>query len=150
MPSVKINGATYDCITEMMPAGNIIPGVYYAVAPYGHCPRVGPEENNWEPVDFPNVSGQWTKDRGFRRRGIQIQLVIIGTSKTDTEGRYLAVQGNISQRARYSIQFPGGNTFQGCKLVTGQAEIISEDAFHGGFVVVVMSCLFVQLSKTNG
>jgi hypothetical protein len=148
--ALKINGATYYPITDACATNGPDAGVYYALPPYGHPPRIGPEENDWETIEFPAIDGCWTKDRGFRRRGIQIQLVIVGTSKADAEGRYLACQGNFIQRARYTIQFPGGNSFQGCKLVTGQADLISEDAWQGGYCIVVMSCLFVQLSRTNG
>lgn len=151
MPTLlKINGVTFNPITDSCNIPKPTVGVYYALPPYGSPPRIGPEENNWEEIEFPAVDGVWTKDRGFRRRGIQIQLVVIGSSKADAESRYLACQSSFTQRARYTIQFPGGTIFQGCKLVTGQATIISEDAWQGNLCIVVMSCLFVQLSRTNG
>jgi len=149
MPNLVINGNTYKSLPEMCSGGGALTGIYYAVQPYGHPPRAGPEENDWDTIEFPNIDGQWTKDRGFRRRGIQIQLVIIGPTKADVESQYLAAQASFKQRARYSIVFPGGTTFMGCKLVTGQASPISEDSLQG-YCLVVMGCLFVQLSRTNG
>ena len=150
MPNLIVNSNTYKSMPELCDNSGSYAGIYYAVAPYGHPPRAGPEEMDWEPVEFPGIDGVWTKDRGFRRRGIQIQLVVVGSSKADAETRYLAAQASFVQRARYTITFPGGKVFMGCKLVTGQAELISEDSLLGGYCIVVMSCLFVQLSRTNG
>jgi len=152
---IGINGVNYYNLGNAFSGGGCpVTGVYYAIPPLGHAPRMGPEQNDWMPVDFGGIDGVWTKDRGFRRREIFVQLVILGSSKADVESKLNTLQTSVIQRARYTITMPGGTQLQGCKVVTGQCTPISEDCWGGvggnNLLIQVVSLHFVQLSRTNG
>jgi hypothetical protein len=151
MPTLTINGTNATDFPSAFAAGANEPtaGTYYAVAPYGSPPReTAPEFKEIGPIGFPGVSGFSTKTLyPFGIRHISVDLIICGT-KSAVETSRASLQDSFAQQARYTIVLPSGPTRNGCKMVPGTGEPVSQWAI-GSKVCLLISFKFRQLSAAN-
>lgn len=141
----EAGGVQFAPLPEGVSPTLLVNGQYHDTGAYGQAPAAGAPFYKDVPIDFVDIDGVANVRHGFRGRMIFATLVWAGTlaychsqSKDDLEA--------MSANARYTIALPDGETFEGCKMIPpnpGKFENLSNG------VVLVMPCLFIQLSETN-
>lgn len=121
MPSITINGAAYNDLTQAFAVGTDFPaaGIYYVLPPYGEPPNETARKYEELVISFPGVDGLGIKRLGFRGRLLRVQLLIAGASKAAAETNHNTVCANVEGLARYDITLPGGTVRHGYRLVPG-------------------------------
>ena len=147
---ITINGQELPSLDQCVVGNVLTAGLYYALEPYGQPPRIG----NWvyddQEVTFTQVDGTGIKRGGKRKRFIAIDVVCIANDKANAEAFIEPYFFLCSQLSRYTITFPGGTAFQGCRLVQPESSAtITNWQTLGTKVLAVLRCSFVQLSDTN-
>lgn len=147
---IEINGQYYYVFTDAFTLGTTITaGIYYALPPYGAPPRISPVTYDYRNIPYPGINWQFTKNYGKRTRDIYVELIVVGTTKSDCEGRLRTLYDSVEQMARYSIVWPGTSTeYQGCKLMPGGANVIDHFTIDN-CVCCSVGLRFWQLSETN-
>lgn len=150
MPSVTVNGQTYQDFTDAFAGGVLYPtaGIYYALPPFGQPPRFGPMEKEKVKCSFPGQNGQGTKVFGDRQRPIWIDFVVVGTPAASLRSNLLSLFSTINDGgiSRYSIALPG-QTFAGCNYESLAGPPVFDNWLTNcQFMIPV---LFLQLSTSN-
>ena len=146
MSVLVINSSNFAPFSEAFNAGTAVPGVYYAVPPFGAPPREGAPEYEEIAVKFPGVPGVAFKRLApFGPRPIKVELVFFGP-KSLVETNRAALQDSFSQLARYTISLPDGPTRNGCRMVQGSGLATSQQAI-AGYVALIVAFEFRQYSQ---
>lgn len=116
MPSVTINGNTYQDFNSAFAAGSSpASGTYYCVEPFGSPPQEGAPIYDDRPIKFAGVLAIGTKRLNFLGRPIHIELITVGASRAAVAANADAIESSVAQLARYSVSL-NGISRPGCKL----------------------------------
>ena len=148
MSILVINGRSFSPFSEAFNNGQALPGVYYAVPPFGSPPREGAPEYEEIAVKFPGVPGVAFKRLApFGPRPIKVELIFFG-SKASNESDRAGLQDSFSQLQRYTISLPDGPTRNGCRMVQGSGLATSQQAI-AGYVALIVAFEFRQYSQES-
>jgi hypothetical protein len=147
-PPLVVNGTSFPPFNAAFNAGTAVPGVYYAVPPFGSPPREGAPEYEEIAVKFPGVPGVAFKRLApFGLRTIKVELVFFGP-KSLVETNRATLQDSFSQLARYTISLPDGPTRNGCRMTPGSGLATSQMVI-AGYLSVIAAFEFRQYSEEN-
>ncbi|HEY3325128.1 MAG TPA: hypothetical protein VGP72_32035 [Planctomycetota bacterium] len=149
MPSVTINGQTYQWFLAAYPNGQISPspGVYFAMDPYGNWPSFGSPRYKDVFIQYPGVFAIGCKRLWFSGRPVHIELISISNSIASAESAMATIFDNASQLARYTIAMPGGTSFGGCHLLTSDSSGKYINVLGGEGLLFSLD--FMQLNSTG-
>ncbi len=149
--TTAIAGGSYTSLDAAFASdSNIDPvsGVYTAIDKIGRPPLEGPEEHEQIMVKILGIPGVGTKQGGFLGRNITIDIVIVGSSKSDAESKKNALFAAMPTTSRFSVTVPGGTARPGCKLAQGSGQ--PKEWFNLGSRYCCLLTLEIrQMSETN-
>lgn len=124
MPNLSLAGANYPDMTQSCNDGpnvDMLPGVYYALPPFGMPPQEHAPIYQELQVTYPGVDGIGVKRMGFRGRPITCDMVVLAASKSDCETYKNALFAALTPLASFSVQVPEGTLRTNCRLLGGTA-----------------------------
>lgn len=152
---ITINGADLPHIADAFATAEPTAGSYWMgqnpVDPRFNftAPYAGAPDFDDRPIKFPGVAGTATRRFEFANRPIFAALAFIGASRAGAESELNDAIESWTQLARYTITLPGGETFQGCKMLPGSCSVVRNIVFQGGDIAILAMCEFVQMSTEN-
>lgn len=148
MPSVTVNGQTYQDFTAAFPGGQGFPdaGIYYALPPFGQPPSFGLMSQEIQKIPFVGINGQGRKIFGDRSRPIWMDFIVIGTPggtlRSNMAALFTTLNGSIN---RYTVALPG-QSFNGCVYADIGKPVFENWLTNCQFTIPI---LLEQLSTAN-
>jgi hypothetical protein len=141
----EANGIQFAPITEGVRPDQLFTGRYHDVGQWGPAPFATKPIYDDRAKTFPAIDGITDVRHGFRGRGIFATLIFAGALDA-VDASCKSTLDSLSQNARYTIQLPGGSSFDGCKLAdVGQESYVN----CSGGVLLIVPAIFIQKSLTN-
>ncbi len=120
MPNVTINSTPYANWYSGFSAGVLTAGVYYLDpgSKLGKPPSVGGKTYREFERVFPGVDGVGIVRNNFESLLIEIDLILVDSTRAGVGTKRAAIDILVTQLARYTITMPDGQAYQGCRCAS--------------------------------